>query len=157
MTTDTTLKCQIRWMIRKDMPDVVHISQECFDQPWTEQDFLTCLRQRNVIGMVADLGHEVAGFHIYELHKHKLRLLNLAVAPKYQRQRVGTQMLQRLTGKLSAIWRTTIELEVRESNLVAQKFFASCGFRAVYVFRDFYEDTGEDAFQFKFRDGGFEL
>lgn len=155
--TDTALNVQIRWLIRKDMPDVLHIENACFTQCWSEHDFLTVLRQRNCIGMVVDHGHEIAGFYIYELQKQRLRILNLAVAPKYQRRSVGSQMVQRLVDKLSLQRRQEIQVEVRESNLIAQKFFASQGFRAVSVLREFYQDTEEDAYLFKFLASGSEL
>jgi ribosomal-protein-alanine N-acetyltransferase len=37
-------------------------------------------------------------------------------------------------------------LEVRETNLPAQLFFRSLGFRAISVLKDFYQDTTEDAY-----------
>jgi ribosomal-protein-alanine N-acetyltransferase len=40
---------------------------------------------------------------------------------------------------------------VRETNLSAQLFFRSLGFRAVSVLRDFYEDTTEDAYLMQYR------
>ncbi len=49
------VRVHIRWMIRRDMPEVLQTEQESFDYSWTEEDFLRCLRQRNCIGMVADI------------------------------------------------------------------------------------------------------
>ena len=40
---------------------------------------------------------------------------------------------------------------VRETNLPAQLFFRSLGFRAVSIVSDFYEDTREDAYLMQFR------
>ena len=54
-------------------------------------------------------------------------------------------------GKLSNQRRTRIVLEVRETNLAAQVFFRSMGFRAVSVLRDFYDDTTEDAYLMQYR------
>ena len=48
------LKAHIRWMIRRDMPEVLAVEGESFEFPWCEEDFLRCLRQRNCIGMVAE-------------------------------------------------------------------------------------------------------
>src|SRR5690348_3144654 len=77
MSTSRTEKEQvrvhIRWMIRRDMPEVLQTEQHSFEFPWTEEDFLRCLRQRNCIGMVAEQGEKVVGFMIYELHKAKDR------------------------------------------------------------------------------------
>ena len=139
-------RVHIRWMIRRDMPEVLQIEQESFEFAWTEEDFLRCLRQRNCIGMVAEQGDKVVGFMIYELHKTKLHILNFAVQGPARRHSVGAQMVAKLVSKLSSHRRTRITLEVRETNLAAQLFFRSQDFRAVRVLRAYYEDSGEDAF-----------
>ncbi len=73
------LRAHIRWMIRRDMAEVLEIESEGFEFPWREEDFIRCLRQRNCIGMVAEHAERVVGFMIYELHKTRLHLLNFAV------------------------------------------------------------------------------
>src|SRR5437667_1999766 len=145
-TKKEQLRVHIRWMIRRDMPEVLQTEQESFEFSWTEEDFLRCLRQRNCIGMVAEQGEKVVGFMIYELHKSKLHILNFAVLPAYRRLGVGAQMVAKLVSKLSSHRRTRITLEVRETNLAAQLFFRAQGFRALRVLRGYYEDSGEDAF-----------
>src|SRR5579875_2196757 len=145
-TEKEQVRVHIRWMIRRDMPEVLQTEQESFEFSWTEEDFLRCLRQRNCIGMVAEQGEKVVGFMIYELHKNKLHILNFAVHPCFRRLGVGAQMVAKLISKLSSHRRTRITLEVRETNLDAQLFFRKQGFRAVRVLRSFYEDSGEDAY-----------
>ncbi len=140
------VRVHIRWRIRRDMPEVLAIEHASFEFPWCEEEFLRVLRQRNCIGMVAEYGERVVGFMIYELHKSKLHVLNLAVAPEFRRQGVGQQMVSKLVGKLSSHRRTKIVLQVRESNLEAQLFYRVVGFRATEVVRESYEDTGEDAY-----------
>ena len=150
-TEKEQVRVHIRWMIRRDMPEVLQTEQESFEYSWTEEDFLRCLRQRNCIGMVAEQGERVVGFMIYELHKAKLHILNFAVHPHYRRVGVGSQMVSKLVSKLSSHRRTRITLEVRETNLAAQLFFRAQGFKAVRVLRAFYEDSGEDAFLMQYR------
>jgi ribosomal-protein-alanine N-acetyltransferase len=140
------LKVHIRWMIRRDMAEILQIEQQCFEFPWSEDDFVRCLRQRNCIGMIAECHEQIIGFMIYELHRTRLHILNFAVHPEFRRHGVGRQMITKLISKLSYQRRTRIMLEVRETNLEAQLFFRSAGFRAVSVLRDFYEDTVEDAY-----------
>lgn len=142
---------QIRWMIRRDLTEVLAIENLSFEFPWSEEDFIRCLQQRNCIGMVAEQGGRVLGFMIYELHKTRLHLLNFAVAPSARRRGVGNQMVNKLLGKLSPQRRTRVTLEVRETNLSAQLFFREAGFRAVSVLRGFYDDTPEDAYLMHFR------
>jgi len=145
------LPVHIRWMIRRDMPEVLAIEKHCFEFPWQDEDFIRCLRQRNCIGMVAEAGERVVGFMIYELHKSRLHILNFAVHENFRRRGVGRQMAKKLVGKLSRERRSRIMLEIRETNLPAQLFFRSLGFRAVSVLRDFYEDTPEDAYLMQYR------
>lgn len=146
-------RVHIRWMIRRDMPEVLQAEQLSFEYAWTEEDFLRCLRQRNCIGMVAEHGEKVVGFMIYELHKNKLHILNFAVHPAWRRLGVGVQMVAKLISKLSSHRRTRITLEVRETNLIAQLFFHHQEFKAIRVLRSFYEDSGEDAFLMEYRFG----
>jgi ribosomal-protein-alanine N-acetyltransferase len=150
-TEKEQVRVHIRWMIRRDMPEVLQTEQASFEFAWTEEDFLRCLRQRNCIGMVAEQGEKVIGFMIYELHKTKLHILNFAVHPGARRIGIGGQMVSKLISKLSSHRRTKITLEVRETNLPAQLFFRSQGFRAVRVLRAYYEDSGEDAFLMQYQ------
>ncbi len=141
----------IRWMIRRDMMEVLEIENQSFEFPWSEEDFIRCLRQRNCIGMVAEHDERVAGFMIYELHRNRLHVLNFAVADEFRQRGVGRQMIEKLVGKLSSQRRNRILLEVRETNLAAQIFFRELGFRAISVLRDFYDDTTEDAYLMQYR------
>ena len=141
----------IRWMIRRDMPEVLDIENRSFEFAWTEEDFIRCLRQRNCIGMVAEHDERVVGFMIYELHKNRLHILNFAVHSDFRRRGVASGMIRKLVGKLSPQRRNRILLEIRETNLAAQLFFREAGFRAISVLREFYEDSPEDAYLMQYR------
>jgi len=145
------VRVHIRWMIRRDMPEILAIESQSFEFPWSEEDFINCLRQRNCIGMVAEHDDHVVGFMIYELNKTRIQVLNFAVAESRRRRGVGTQMMAKLIGKLSSQRRSRITLEVRETNLPAQLFFRTSGFRAVSVLREYYADTPEDAYLMQYR------
>ncbi|HVL15360.1 MAG TPA: ribosomal protein S18-alanine N-acetyltransferase [Gemmata sp.] len=136
----------IRWMIRRDMPEVMRTERASFEYSWTEDDFLRCLRQRNCIGMVAEAGDTINGFMIYELHKTRLHVLNFAVHPAHRRAGIGTMMVDKLVYKLTSHRREKITLAVRERNLAAQVFFRSHGFSATRLLHNYYEDSGEDAY-----------
>ncbi|MEL7496593.1 MAG: ribosomal protein S18-alanine N-acetyltransferase [Planctomycetota bacterium] len=145
------INVHIRWMIRRDMTEVLDIEQASFEFPWLEEDFLRCLRQRNCIGMVAEYDERVVGFMVYELHKDQLHVLNFSVRPDVRRRGIGQQMVNKLIGKLSRKGRNRIVLEIRETNLAAQMFFKNLGFKAVSVLRDYYDDTVEDAYVMQYR------
>ncbi len=155
MTERQECRVHIRWMIRRDMPEVLAIEAQSFEFPWYEKDFINCLRQWNCIGMVAERDDRVVGFIIYELYKTRIRVVNFAVAEPSRRRGVGTQMMAKLIGELSSERRSRITLEVRETNLPAQLFFKIMGFRAVNILRNFYAntDTTENAYSMQYRYG----
>ena len=125
--------CYIRWMIRRDLPRVIDIDGLCFEFPWSEEEYVRCLRQRNCIGMVAECGDEIVGFMIYELHENRINLIVLGVDPNYGRRGIGSAMIEKIVSKLSVGRRNRITLCVQDNNLDAQFFFRVLGFKAVRI------------------------
>lgn len=149
------MKLHIRWLMRRDMPAVLRIEAASFREPWTEDKFINCLRQRNVIGMVAEHQDSIIGYMMYELHRDRLHLLAIVVHPDFRRQGNGTAMLAKLIEKVKGRQdRAKITTTVSEINLDAQLFLKKHGFRATEVFKDYY-CPGEDAYFFVCRQSVF--
>ncbi len=147
-------KVHIRWMIRRDMPEVLNIENECFNYPWSEQQFVKYLAQRNVVGMVAERQERVQGFMVYELHPHQLTLTNFAVHPDWQRTGVGRSLIEKLRSKMSAERRQVVQAVVAEYSVNAQLFFRSMGFVAVRTLKEHHKDEGMDGIQMELRGYG---
>lgn len=156
MRTVQVIECYVRWMIARDLDSVVSIEQEAFGQhAWTAEEFRIALRQRHCIGMIAERNEEVVGYMIYELHKNRMELLNLAVRHRSQRLGVGTALIEKLKAKLAYQERNRIVLEVRERNLDAQLFFRQAGFLCTSILHGWYADSEESvAYQMQYRWGG---
>ena len=146
------MNAHVRWMVVRDMPEVLAIESEVFEEDaWSGEDFRKILRQRNCIGNVAenvgDDHDEIVGYMVYELiSKNKLVVLNLVVAPEWRRNGIGRQMLMKLVERSTR----SIVFEVSDRDLATHLFLRSCGFKATKVLRDFF-DSGSDAYIFKFR------
>lgn len=146
--TPARVAVHVRWMIRRDMPEVLGIEAAGFAFPWGEDKLVGLLRRRDCIGMVAEHGEAVVGYMVYLLRPRHVRVLALAAHPEYRRAGVGRQLVAKLAAKLSPRRRTRLTLRVRETDLAAQQFFRSQGFRAEAVRRGHYAaDTGEDAYE----------
>lgn len=147
---------QMRWMIRRDMPEVLQIEKSSSETMWKEEDFLRVLRQRNCIGMVAEDGGRIVGFVIYELHKKHVTIINMVVLPTDRRRGIGRLMMNKLKGKLSSHRRTEFRYDIRESNLAGQLFLKAMGMFAYQVERNYFKDhdckgsQSEDAYLFSF-------
>lgn len=140
----------IRWMIRRDMQEVLAIENDSFPNPWSEEEFVDTLRSRNTIGMVAEIREKIVGFMIYDLHKSRLDLVNLAVAWGDRNRAVGTALIQKLKDKLAPQRRVKIRADIRERNLDAQLFFKKLGFKATKLIKEMYDDFDEDCIRFEY-------
>ena len=131
----------IRWMIRRDMSEVMNISRQCYGPcaEWDEWDFISHLRQRNCIGMVIETDDKVVGFMLYELSKRHLSVVHFGVDPNYRRRGLGTQLLRKLIGKLDPSRRSRLDINVYQDCFEMLLLCESCGFRIVGQRDDLYE------------------
>ncbi len=136
----------LRFAILRDLAEILAIEADSFDYPWTEEDFVRQLRQRNAIAMVAEMDGRIAGYAVFALNAKHLTLLNIAVEAGWRRMGIGRQMIHKLAGKLHAQRRTDLRLHVMETNLGGQVFFRACGFRAVAI-KDAWFNTDEPAYE----------
>jgi ribosomal-protein-alanine N-acetyltransferase len=133
-------------MIWQDLPEVIALTKQTPETPWTEQDLRSRLGQRNTIGIIAERNDTIEAFAVYELHPNRLHINNLIVSDRSRRQGIGKLIIDKLKNKLDPERKNRITLNVSESNLVAQQFLRAMGFRAVQIIRKPYDDREEDAY-----------
>lgn len=144
-----TAPVHIRWLIRRDMPEVFAIENEAFGlDAWREQEFIDTLRGRNCIGLVAEHSERIVGYMLYLLLPRGFEVINFAVHAEFRRRGVGRQMIEKLVGKMSQK-RTRVSAMVRESNLAALNFFKACGLRAVRLRPGYFSDCEDDAIEMR--------
>lgn len=136
----------LRWMIRKDIPEVLDIERRSFEFPWKENDFIFTLQCPNCVGMVVENDDgRVVGFALYETKIGKTALINLAVHPEETGLGYGKVLLEEVKKSSDKVL-----MWIRESNLKAQLWLKSQGFLAKKILNRFYDDCGEDAYKFIF-------
>ncbi len=124
----------IRWMTRADMADVLEIDRLSFADPWCEVDFANCLRQRGIIGLVAEQSAvSIAAYMLYGLRRDSMLIHRLAVHPQYRLRGFARAMVEKLIGKLTRQRRSHLLTTVCESDLHAHLFFRQMGFLATEV------------------------
>ena len=133
-------------MTLDDIDAVQEVERSSFPVPWPANAFRHELTQnRNAKYVVArEDGHSV-GYAGLWLMVDEAHITTFAVHPDHRRQRIGERLLQRLfdiAATMNAEWLT---LEVRASNLAAQKLYEKYGFRRAGVRRRYYSDNNEDA------------
>lgn len=157
MTIITTRRADvhIRWLINADMPEVMAIENHSFPYAWSREDFRNALRQRNAMGMVAEIAEKVVGFAVYELHLNRLQITNLAVHFGLLRRGIGSSLIAKMASKLNPQRRKFIRMALSEQNTEGHLFLKACGFKAVAIVPDYYEEAPELSayiFELNYRD-----
>ena len=144
----------VRWSVKKDISGMLDVERKSSDNPWTEDIFHQYLTERNSIMVVAypeKKYNEILGFMVYELRKGKINLVSLAVDPDFRREGIGSIMIRKLKSKLSVNRRKEIIFNIRESNRGGQLFLKNQEFKAIGIYREYYEDTREDAYHMSYK------
>lgn len=136
---ESDVKINCRWLVRRDLPEVLALQKKYCRQYLTEDEHISILRQRNNIGMVAEDPEtfEIKAYIIYELHKQSL-LITRFVTDIEDQDEFGNALLNKLFGKLSLERRRHIRIAVPEDDLELQLYFKERGFRCTHIEKGYY-------------------
>jgi ribosomal-protein-alanine N-acetyltransferase len=136
----------VRPMQASDMSDVMRVELSVYSFPWTQRIFEDCLRvgYRCHVGEVAG---EFAGYGIMSTGANEAHILNICVAPQFQRHGLGRKLMSVLLAEAHQLDVRDVFLEVRPSNAAALALYEQMGFNQVGVRKNYYPsaDGREDA------------
>lgn len=132
-------------MRAEDIPEIMEIERMCFRTPWHENAFYNELYHQPACYLVAKVNERVAGYAGMWVITDEAHITTLAVHPHYRRQHIGEKLLLALLERVLARRARYATLEVRESNIAAQRLYAKYGFHTVAIRKGYYTDTGENA------------
>ena len=125
---------------------IAQLEKICFSMPWTEEQIRSQLPDGNheFIAAVGPDG-ELLGYVglMYVLDEGYIS--NVAVAPQYRRQHIGTALIAELIKIAYGLKLSFLTLEVRESNLPAQRLYESFDFRPAGIRKNYYDFPKENA------------
>jgi len=142
--TPSPIKIELRWMIKRDLREVVAIDEISFMLPWSEQYFRERLKFDKALGMVAVAGGKVVGYMVFECWPEHLGLIKISVHPDYRHQGIGTELIKRLKWKLAIHSRKKIITVASSVDLVAINFFTALGFRVGPIDINAHQGNAED-------------
>lgn len=132
-------------MRAEDIPEIMEIERQCFRTPWHENAFYNELYHQPACYLVAKANGKVVGYAGMWIIMDEAHITTLAVHPDYRRQHIGERLLLALLEIATARRARHATLEVRETNLSAQRLYTKYGFYTVAVRKGYYTDTGENA------------
>lgn len=115
--------------------------------PWNLAQFVADFANPNTIYLGAYNDQQLLGFISCQQVFDEVEITNVAVARKYHGQGIGQKLLASLV-TLVATSESDIRifLEVRESNLVAQRLYHRNAFEMIHRRKAYYHNPTEDAY-----------
>ena len=137
---------KLRPMHASDLDRIMEIEPVIYTHPWTRGNFEDSMR----VGYscwVIDCGGVVTGYGVLMIGVREAHLLNLSIAPEWQRRGLGRTLLEHFVRIGRDSDAQQMFLEVRPSNNSARRMYADYGFRDISVRRGYYPAAGgrEDA------------
>ena len=135
-----------RYMTESDLEAVLEIERLSNPFPWTEQNFIDCLR-RDYYCLIQTYSDGVSGFAIQSIALDEAHLLNIGVSSNKRRQGLGSDLLEKIIYASETMGSNKIFLEVRVSNAAATNLYLDFGFKQIGVRKDYYRlpEGKEDA------------
>lgn len=136
------MQIQIQPMTRETVPGVAALERSCFTQPWSEEAFYAELDNSHAVTLVA-VADSVAGFVNARNLFGDVYINNIAVAEAFRRRKIAERLLLALEERIKPF--IFITLEVRKSNLPAQKLYEKMGYAVAGERKGFYSSPAENA------------
>ena len=132
-------------MVPADLDEVMAIERTSFRHPWSSNFFLEELQVACARSILAQVNGKIVGYVLFWLLSDAVDIHNIAVHTEFRRQRIGQALLQQVLVQARNRDSSRVTLEVRVSNIPAQKLYESVGFVSQGLRRGYYSDDGEDA------------
>lgn len=130
----------------EQLPQAFTIEQASHAFPWSEKTLFSNQGER-YLNLQIEVDQVMVGFAITQVVLDEATLFNIAIAPNYQGQGLGRQLLDYLILQLQQRDVLTLWLEVRASNNKAIRLYQSMGFNEASVRHNYYpaQNGREDA------------
>lgn len=136
IVTYTGLELSLREIRAADIPQVMELERSAHSHPWRQSSFEDCLKGRQKCWL-AESKDNLVGYVVITHGGGDAELLNISVAPAFQRKGVGQCLLNHaincVKGKADMLF-----LEVRVSNHKAIQLYSKEGFFEVGQRKNYY-------------------
>lgn len=136
----------IRKMKEEDFKAIEIIEKECFKDPYKIEQYEYEINDNPVANLyVLEEAGEIVGFIDYWITFDACQLTKLAVLTKHRHKGYASLLIMHMVEKAIQEDCEAILLEVRESNIEAQKLYEKFEFLAINTRKNYYSDNHENA------------
>lgn len=138
-------RVRFRPMTIADLDEVMVIERTAFRFPWSAGFFRQELQVACARSILAEADGKIIGYVLFWLLPGAIDIHNIAVHVDFRRRGIARVLLGRVIDQARRQSIVHVMLEVRKSNLPAQKLYETMGFLTVGLRKGYYSDNGEDA------------
>ena len=136
---------EIRDMELGDIDRVMEIESKTFIAPWKKEEMLYEFNGNQFSNMAVILSDNlIVGFYDYWVTFDSATIAQITIDPAYQRQHLGSKLMEEILKDATAKKVRTITLEVRKNNEKAVKLYQKYGFKQILI-KEKYYSNGDDA------------
>jgi ribosomal-protein-alanine N-acetyltransferase len=123
-----------------DLKRVLEIESISHSHPWTEKNFLDCIKASywNYVFLEESYESLIIGHCIVMPGVEELHLLNITIDPRYRRNKIASQALIALEKIGLEKGYARVVLEVRKSNSLAIALYEKLAYRLIGARKDYY-------------------
>ncbi|ARU63861.1 ribosomal-protein-alanine N-acetyltransferase [Tumebacillus avium] len=133
-------------MVLEDLDRVMEIEHQSFSLPWSREAYVAELTNNHFAKyLVVTLGGDVVGYAGMWVILDEAHITNIAIDPAVRGRRLGEHLMREMMAWSMAHGAERMTLEVRVSNLAAQKLYDRLGFQSYGIRKGYYTDNNEDA------------
>lgn len=129
-----------------DIDGVYKVELKSFATPWTKDAFYYELTNNPYAHyLVMKENERVIGYCGIWIVMGEAQITNIAIDPDCRGRKLGDLLLAKAMEYCKMVGATTVSLEVRVSNIVAQSLYRKHGFQNGGIRKNYYVDNHEDA------------
>ena len=144
----------VRPMTLEDVDGVFAVERESFAMPWPEAMFEEELKNPLAQYLVMENAGQIIGYAGFWLVIGEAQVTNIALLEICRGKGFGKILVEALVALAQTAQADSMVLEVRKSNLVAQKLYENLGFLPCGIREKYYLDNNEDAVLMQKKLGG---
>ena len=145
MGEEATTLVSYRAMNEADIPALVAMEATAFYDAWNENMLRNELQNELTTYLVMESEGKIIGYAGFWLVAGEAQVTRVAIAEGLRGQGLGTRLTAAMVSKAWELGAEAVTLEVRESNVAAQRAYLTCGFASEGVRPNYYEDNHENA------------
>ena len=145
MGEEATTAINFRLLTEADLPVIVDIEATAFYDAWNESMLRNELSNGLTTYLVMESEGKIIGYAGFWLVAGEAQVTRVAVLEELRGLGLGTRLTAALVNKAWELGAEAVTLEVRESNVAAQRAYLTCGFASEGIRPNYYEDNHENA------------